>query len=162
MKTILSTALLFLFTLSAHAELHEVGYTLGPQFFREGDHIVIEAVEASSSRFQVGETVHVKGRYTLQSREEAKIGIFVTQITGEGRSSILPEQQCAVNKGEGEFEVTIQIRHAGYLHVTYYPVEGGSGFGGVYFGKSKQMKAIDDWTLDWYLNDDFVQNDFVK
>ena len=47
--------------------------------------------------------------------------------------------------------MNIQIQHEGYLHVTFYPSEGGSGFGGVYFGKSKQMNEIEDWTLDWYL-----------
>ena len=71
-------------------------------------------------------------------------------------------QQFEVKKGKGNFEVTIEIQHEGYLHVTFYPSKGGSGFGGVYFGKSKQMKKIEDWTLDWYLRDEVVLNDSVN
>lgn len=151
MKTIVTTALLFLFTLAAHAELREVGYTLGPQLFRDSDSIKIEEVKATSSTFKIGENVTVKGTYTLESHEAGKISIYVTQIKKDGRSKTSPEQQFEVKKGEGNFEVNIQIQHEGYLHVTFYPSEGGSGFGGVYFGKSKQMNEIEDWTLDWYL-----------
>ena len=151
MKTIVTSTLLFLLILTAHAELKEVGYKIGPQLFREGDSIKIEEVKASSSKFKIGEIVSVKGSYTLQSEKEGKISIFVTQTEGDGHSKISPEQQFQVKKGKGNFEVSIQIQHEGYLHISFYPTEGGRGFGGVYFGKSKQMKEIEDWTLDWYL-----------
>lgn len=151
MKTTATTTLLFLLTLVAHADLKEVGDKLGPQLFREGDSITIKAVKASSSKFQVGDTVTVKGSYTLESHEKGKLSLFVTQTEGDGRSQILPEQQFEVSQGKGDFEVSLHIRHTGYLHLTFYPADGGSGFGGVYFGQSDQMKEIEDWTLDWYL-----------
>lgn len=142
-----------IFTLVANANLRDVGFTTGPQLFRDGDSIEIKVVEASSSSFDIGETVTVRGTYTLESHPDAKISIFVTQTEGDGKSEILPGQQLRIKEGNGEFELSIKIRHEGYLHVTFYPTDGGSGFGGVYFGKSKQMKEIEDWTLDWYLGD---------
>jgi len=152
MKAIVIAPLLLLFTLVANAELKEVGYQIGPQLFRDGDSIKIEEVKASSSKFEVGESVTVKGTYTLESHPDARISIFVTQTEGDGKSEILPGQQLEIKEGMGEFELSIDIRHKGYLHVTFYP-KNGSGFGGVYFGKSKQMKEIKDWTLDWYLGE---------
>ncbi len=145
--------LLFFFVGGAHAGMRDVGFTLGPQLFLEGDRIKIEDVKATSSTFDVGTVVTVKGSYTLESHPEAKICIFVTQTEGDGKSKILPGQQREITKGAGDFELSIDIRHEGYLHVTFYPIDGGSGFGGVYFGKSKQMKAIKEWTLDWYLGE---------
>ena len=110
----------------------------------------------------VGAIATVKGIYELESHNEGKVSIFLTQTEGDGRSSVSPMQQFEVKKGKGNFEVTIEIQHEGYLHVTFYPSKGGSGFGGVYFGKSKQMKKIEDWTLDWYLRDEVVLNDSVN
>lgn len=151
MKAISITPLLLLFMLVANADLKEVGYQIGPQLFRDGDSIKIEEVKASSSKFEIGESVRVKGTYTLESHPDAKICIFVTQTEGDGKSKILPGQQLEIMKGEGAFELSIDIKHEGYLHVTFYPTNG-SGFGGVYFGESTQMKEIKDWTLDWYLD----------
>lgn len=153
MKAITIAPLLLLFTLVANADLRDVGYKVGPQLFRDGDSIEIKEVKASSSRFEIGETVTVKGTYTLESHPDAQISIFVTQAEGDGKSEVLPGQQLRIKEGEGEFELSIEIRHEGYLHVTFYPTDGGIGFGGVYFGKSKQMKEIKDWTLDWYLGE---------
>ena len=153
MKALALAPLLLLFTLVANADLREVSYKIGPQLFRDGDSIKIEEVKASSSRFQVGEKVTVSGRYTLSTHPEAQISIFLTQTEGDGKSEILPGQQMEIKEGDGEFELTVDIRHEGYLHVTFYPIDGGRGFGGLYFGKRKQMKEIKDWTLDWYLGE---------
>ena len=153
MKAIAIAPLLLLFTLVANAELQDVGYKVGPQLFRDGDSIEIKEVKASSSSFEIGETVTVRGNYTLESHPDAKISIFVTQTEGDGKSEILPGQQLRIKEGNREFELSVKIQHEGYLHITFYPSDGGSGFGGVYFGKSKQMQEIKDWTLDWYLGD---------
>lgn len=153
MKAIAIVSLLLFFTLLANADFRAVGYKVGPQLFRAGDSIEIKEVKASSSSFEIGETVTVRGIYTLKSYADAKISIFVTQTVGDGKSEVSPGQQLRIKEGIGEFELSIEIRHEGYLHVTFYPADGGSGFGGVYFGKSKQMKEIKDWTLDWYLGE---------
>ncbi|MDQ8208057.1 hypothetical protein QEH52_11095 [Coraliomargarita sp. SDUM461003] len=153
MKALVITPFLFLLSLVASADLRDVGYKIGPQLFRYGDSIEIKEVKASSSGFETGETVIVKGTYSLRSHPDAKIGVFVTQTESHGKSEILPGQQMEIIEGDAVFELSIEIRYEGYLHVTFYPTEGGRGFGGVYFGKSKQMKEIEDWTLDWYLGE---------
>jgi signal peptidase I len=151
MKPIVIVLLLLLFTLIANAELHEVRYDLGPQLFHDGDRIHIEKVQATSSGFEVGERVTVKGTYILESHPDAQIGLSVTQTEGGGRSKILPGQRLEIKAGGGEFELSIEIQHPGYLHVTFYPLDRGCGFGGVYFGTSRQMQEIRDWTFDWYV-----------
>lgn len=153
MKYIAIVPLFLISTLFANADLRDVSFATGPQLFRDGDNIQIEDVKASSSKFKVGEKVTVRGTYVLNSHPEANISIFITQTGGDGKSEILPGQQLKIKEGKGEFELSIDIRHEGYLHVTFYPVGGGSGFGGVYFGKSKQMREIKDWILDWYLGE---------
>ena len=151
MKYLTTFWLLCLLTVPAHADMQAVGYELGPQRFRPGDLIELLEVTATSTKFEVGETVTVKGRYTLASHPVANVSLFVTQTEGDGKSQPGALQRMKVEAGTGEFELTIQIQHAGYLHVTFYPVGGGRGFGGVYFGKRKDMAKIKDWTLDWYL-----------
>ncbi len=148
---------LFLFsTLTSFATnsgLQPVDFTLGPSKFRSGDRIQIEAVKATSESYQVGDTVTVKGRYKLSSHDCANISVYVTQTEGDGKSRVLPGQRQQVDKGQGEFELVIQLRHKGYLHVSFYPCESGSGFGGAYFGHKSDMKDIEHWTLDWLLED---------
>jgi len=153
MKTPAAIISCLLLALLAHADLKEVGYQLGPRLFRDGDSIKIETVRASSPEFRTGKTVAVKGSYTLLSHEEGRISIHVTQTDGDGQSTVAPEQQFVVKRGNGDFEVSIEIQHEGSLHVSFYPGEGGRGFGGVYFGKDSQMREIKDWTLDWYLDE---------
>lgn len=153
MKNITTTTLLSLITLVACSDLRQVDYELGPQRFRDGDSIKIEAVKAASSDFKVGDIITVKGVYTLQSRKEAKLLISVTQTKSDGRSNLSPNQQIQVQEGKGDFELTIQIQHEGFLHISLYPKAGGPAFGGVYFGKPEAMKQIEYWTLDSYLAD---------
>ncbi|MDY3550992.1 hypothetical protein R5W24_000064 [Gemmata sp. JC717] len=42
------------------------------------------------------------------------------------------------------------VPECGVLHLTVYD-RSGKPFGGLYFGTSSQMKAIGDWSLDYYL-----------
>ncbi|WP_269522757.1 hypothetical protein [Coraliomargarita parva] len=144
------------------AEFQDVVYKTGPARFRAGDSIQIESVRSTGSKLRVGETIEVAGTYHLSSRPAAKISVFVTQTEGDGRSQILPGQEQVIREGAGAFELRIDVRHAGYLHVSFYPRDGGSSFGGVYFGKGKQMNAIEDWTLDWYVKDDAVGRDTTR
>ncbi|MGZ0655199.1 hypothetical protein ACWPKO_13705 [Coraliomargarita sp. W4R53] len=153
MKFIAIAPLFLVVTLIANGALKEVGYKIGPQLFRKGDNIQILEVWASSSKFELNEIVTVKGTYTLASHSDAKINIVVTQTEGDGKSEISPNQRLEIGEGTGAFELSIEIQHKGYLHVTFYPTDGGRGFGGVYLGAPKQMKEIKDWKLGWYLDD---------
>ena len=139
-------ALLILSSLSCLATytgLQEVDFTLGPSQFRDRDVIEIEVVKATSETYQLDDTVTIRGRYKLSSRDCANISVTVTQTQGDGKSRVLPGQRQQVTKGTGEFELVIHLRHEGYLHVDFFPCENGSGFGGLYFGHKADMKAID-------------------
>ena len=75
----------------------------------------------------------------------------MTATKGLGIGPVHPEQQRTITKGAGEFELSETLDGDGYLHVTFYSLSDGKGFGGMYFGTAKQMKEIA--TLDipsWY------------
>ncbi len=135
------------------ALLNPVEFTLGPSLFRPGDTIAITSVEATSPNFKVPDTVIVRGRYALESRQSAKLSLFVTQTKTRDSVEVQPGQKKAISQGEGEFELRLMIPQDGYLHVSFYPAESGQAFGGVYFGTAEQMKRIRDWDLSYYFKD---------
>lgn len=154
MKFVLVAFVGLLALTTVHAEFRDAAFELGPQRFRTGDRIEIEEVESTNARFREGVTVRVSGNYELASRPRAAISLYVTaEDEVDARSTVDPAQCQVIEAGVGEFELEIVMPCDGYLHVSFYPAEGGTAFGGVYFGKSRQMKAIENWTLDWYLED---------
>ena len=119
--------------------------------FRHGDSITITEVKATSPDLKAGEKVIVKGHYTLSSQPKASLSLFMTATKGPGIGPIHPEQQREITKGEGKFELSETLEGDGYLHVTFYSVSDGKGFGGIYFGTAKQMKEIANWDVaSWY------------
>jgi PEGA domain/HEAT repeats len=128
-----------------------VSHTVGVKSFRPGDSITITEVKATSPDLKLGDTVVVKGYYTLVSEPKASLCLFATATKGSGSSPIRPGQTLGINKGEGQFELSETLDCDGYLHVTFYSVPGGKPFGGLYFGTAKQMKDIEHWDVrSWY------------
>jgi hypothetical protein len=135
--------------MTSHQEFIE--FTEGVKFFKEGDSITITQVKSTSPDLKTGDTVTVKGRYTLSSAPRAALSLYATEAKGPGRSRTFPAQRKAINKGEGEFDLSITLPYDGYLHVTFYSITAGKPFGGVYFGTAKQMEDIMHWNPeDWY------------
>ena len=116
--------------------------------FRDGDSITITEVKATSPDLKAGDKVIVKGHYTLASQPKASLCLFVTAKTGPGIGPFHPEQRIAITDGQGDFELSETPDDDGYLHVTFYSVPEGKGFGGVYFGTAKQMKEIKPWHVE--------------
>jgi hypothetical protein len=77
--------------------------------FDAGDSITIREVLATSATLGTGETVLVRGDYTLQSRERARISLF-TSATGS-----VPTVNKEVAAGAGTFELQYNITIAGQL-----------------------------------------------
>jgi hypothetical protein len=127
---------------------------LGPKLFRDGDVIEIKDVRATSPRLEQGDSLTVRGRFRLESHEDAQLSLYVTQTEGDGVEEVEPTQTVRVKKGAGDFELKTTIKHRGVLHITYYSTESGKPFGGVYFGTRRQMKPIKTWNLGYYLQDD--------
>ncbi len=124
----------------AGPQVAAIPFFLGPKQFTGADLIEIEEVRASSPRLEKGDKVVVKGRCRLDSRDAARLSLFLTHTGGDGRSTIDPAQRMEVKMGEASFELVTTVKaDGGWLHVSLYPHEGGSSFGGVYFGTKEQM-----------------------
>ena len=52
----------------------------------------------------------------------------------DGKATGLKVQNAIVDKGEGWFTLFLPMSYKGWPHVSFYPAEGGNGFGGIYFG----------------------------
>jgi hypothetical protein len=120
--------------------------------FRDGDSITITEVKATSPELKAGDKVVVKGHYTLASQPEASLCLFATATKGPGIGPIRPGQKIGITRGQGEFELSETLDDCdGRLHVTFYSVPDGKGFGGLYFGTAKQMEEVKRWNVEnWY------------
>ena len=154
MKSSLFVSLMLVSTaLAAPPAQESVQVTLGPKAFRDGDVIEITDVAATSGKLEQGDTVTVRGRVRLDSRQAAKLCLFLTQTQGDGLEETDATQTTDVGSGLANFELKTTIKHQGYLHVTFYDSVSGKPFGGVYFGTATQMSRIADWKIDYYLTD---------
>lgn len=132
---------------------------LGPKAYRDGDVIEITDVTATSPKLEQGDTVTVRGRYRLDSHEAADLCLFLTQTEGDGLEETDATQTMRVERGHGKFELKTTIKHRGWLHVTFYDVETGKPFGGVYFGTPKQMEEMGESDVSHYLSPDEPHDD---
>jgi len=114
--------------------LAEVPFALGQQQFGPGDAIVIEHVRSSSPDWAIGDTVEIQGQYVLASQRAAMLSVYMTTRSPGSSTSSDGGGRKEVALGSGRFDLTYQIQATGELHVSFYPVGGGSSFGGVYFG----------------------------
>src|SRR3989442_6212077 len=122
------------------AELpHAVRYELGDAEFAPGDNITIQQVRGTSDTISTGGTYSVEGTYTLCSRDEATLAFYTTTISDSGPTLVDPKQHVLIKKGTGSFHLFKTLSDDGYLHVSFYPVPSGSGFGGVYFGQGNRV-----------------------
>jgi hypothetical protein len=120
----------------AASALRDIHFNVTSQQFEVGDSIVVEQVIATSPELKVGDTVLVRGRYSLQSRPEASLGFFLTTKGPSGPTMVSPKQKKAIAAGTGTFELEHVVSSDGALHVSFYPRPNGSSFGGVYFGRA--------------------------
>ncbi|MCK5565453.1 MAG: hypothetical protein KAJ07_09425 [Planctomycetes bacterium] len=98
--------------------------------FMRGDSIEISSVTGTSPKIEVGETYTVTGRYNLASHDRAILHVYATN--GE----VLSDQGPKIAKGSGEFSRTFKFIKEGWLHLSFYPADGGSSFGNLYFANA--------------------------
>ena len=123
----------------------QVPYESGDAEFAPGDLITIEQVRGTRNVIATGETYSVEGRYTLSSRDEAELAFFAT-TANTNFTPIDPKQTVRIRKGSGSFHLSRTMTEDGYLHLTFYPVPSGSGFGGVYFGQGQWVLRNKGWS----------------
>jgi hypothetical protein len=107
-----------------------VPFILGERDLRPGDDVTILGVRGDRARLEVGGRYCVWGRFVLRSKPTASLCLWST----DGETEATEAQRCATVTGRGDFAFRFRVRGPlGQLHVSFYPVEGGEGFGGVYF-----------------------------
>ena len=114
-------------------------YSQGLNTLQNGDSIILTEVVSSSPDFKLGDTVTVKGNYTLSSHPEATLLLSVTATEDGGNPQTTKDQRTTVIQGEGEFVLTAIINYEGLLHLTFYNKMNGSPIGGFYFGTKEQV-----------------------
>lgn len=137
--------------LAAPPVQESIAPVLGPKLYRDGDVIEITDVTSTSPKLEQGDSITVKGRARLHSHATAQLALYLTQTVGDGVDEGDRFQVKEISKGITEFELKMTIRHRGALHITFYDMSRSKPFGGVYFGTAQQMKEIDKWSLDHYL-----------
>ena len=107
----------------------------GPTRFEDGDEIKILEVRGTADAMTRGNIYCVKGTYTLASHDRAKLSANVTaRDAANGRGTPLKVQSTVVNRGSGHFTLFLPMVCDGWPHVSFYPADRGSSFGGNYFG----------------------------
>lgn len=119
---------------------NSVPFELGKTQFAPGDSITIQTVRGTAGGFRTNETYCVEGTYTLSSRDEAELALFVT-TRQDIRTRIDPRQKLHVKKGTGSFRLIQTMAAEGYPHVSFYPAASGNAFGGIYFGQGNWLWA---------------------
>jgi hypothetical protein len=115
---------------ASSAPLHAIKFEVRRAAFAPGDDVQVDAVLSERDDITEGGSYVVRGRYTLRSRERAHLALFSTS----GESAVTPAR-VVVEAGSGAFEFRVVVRRAGYLRVSFYPTDGGDGFGSATFGR---------------------------
>ena len=106
-----------------------------------GDLITITEVRGPSDKLEVGNTYEVRGTYKLASHDKALLAVHVMtegrpaqhSSAPGGKHLPLPGQTMTIDKGVGSFTLQVNYWTVGRLHVSLYPIEGGSSFAGTLF-----------------------------
>lgn len=104
------------------------------------DNITITEVRGPSDTLVVGNTYEVRGTYKLTTHDKALLAVHVMtegrpapHSSASGQPRPLPRQKIIIEKGEGSFTLQVNYWTVGRLHVSLYPIEGGSSFAGTLF-----------------------------
>ena len=130
----------------------EVPFVAGASHFLDGDTITIEKVRGTADTFKPGNIYWIKGIYKLRSHDRAMLAAYTTaKDAANGISPSLTVQSTNVDRGEGTFTLFLPMSYRGWPHVSFYPTDGGEGFGGIYFGTGDSV--LENWS-EVYGSDD--------
>lgn len=125
---------------------HFVSVEPGAMHFQAGDKIEISEVRGTAETFKPGHIYWIRGSYRLGSHDRATIAAYVTAADLENASSrSMTVQSTVVDKGSGEFTLFLPMTCRGWPHVSFYPTEGGEGFGASYFGTGDSVLKNGWW-----------------
>jgi hypothetical protein len=153
LTTVLFSLLVSSLAFAAPPAQDSVTVVLGPKAYRDGDVIEITDVTATSKNLEQGDSITVRGRVRLDSRNTASLNLLLTQTEGDGSEENDAGQSKQIAAGLTTFELKATIKHKGALHLTLYDTKSGKPFGGTYFGTAEQMSRISGWDVRYYLED---------
>jgi hypothetical protein len=120
-----------------------VAFKQGRNTFKNGDAVILDEVLCSSPRFVIGDTVVIRGQYTLASHSNARLSLTTSATQGNGRSVLTEKQQTLLTKGKGQFELNFTIKNHGCSHLQMYDIQSGKSIGGLNFGTKQQIAEIE-------------------
>lgn len=103
----------------------------------------IESQDTAPKFISEGDTITVKGRYSLASQPNVNLLLLITGTRDRGRSTVTKEQKTEIVQGTGEFILTATIPYYGCPHLTFYDKTTGKSLGGLYFGTKEQVEEIE-------------------
>ncbi len=109
---------------------HDIPFALGASNLKSGDAISISGLRGDRPKLEEGGSYCVFGAFTLTSVSAATLFLYSTN----GESVATNAERSTPAPGTGAFAFRFRIAKTGDLHVSFYPVAGGSSLGGVYFG----------------------------
>ena len=118
-KTLLGLFFPLLFASLLHAlpaGVVSIPFTISQAQFLAGDLIATQEVFASSTNLAPGNTVVVRGTYTLASRASA---VLQVQLTSSGPGNSYSPPRLNITTGSGTFELGHAVQQGGTLHVTF-------------------------------------------
>jgi beta-lactamase regulating signal transducer with metallopeptidase domain len=119
---------------------HAVPFELGETKFLKDDEITILEVRGTAKTFAPGNIYWIKGTYTLASHDQAQLQASVTATeSGAAAGNWFKSQNLIVTQGTGTFTLFLPMTYTGFPHLSFYTVDGGNGFGGVYFGTGNSV-----------------------
>jgi hypothetical protein len=142
-------ALLTIATAFAAQALSPIAVAVGPNEFPEGDSVTIVEVLSNSPGLEAGGRLLVRGRYTLGSRAQARIGLSQTRTQSSAPVPILPGSGMEISKGSGVFELVYEVSQIGCMRVALNNLDRGASFGTVYFGTPEQLASVKREVRGW-------------
>jgi beta-lactamase regulating signal transducer with metallopeptidase domain len=114
---------------------YAVKFEQGATAFFDGDKITVLEVRGTADTFTPGNIYWIKGTYSLASHDRATLAAYTTAMDAENATGYsFKAQTTVINQGNGTFTLFLPMSCRGWPHVSFYPADGGSGFGGSYFG----------------------------
>ena len=105
-----------------------------------GDKIIVLEVQGTSDTLSADNIYMIKGNYTLASHPRATLAAYVTAMDAQNGIGVSHHfQTTVVNRGSGSFTLFLPMTYRGWPHLSFYPAEGGSDFGGSYFGTGESV-----------------------
>jgi hypothetical protein len=136
-------------TVFAARALSKVSVAVGPNEFPEGDSITIVEVLSDSADLEPNSRVVVRGRYTLGSRDRARLGLSQTRTESRAAVPILPGSGKEISKGSGEFELVYEVTQIGCMRVALNNLDRGASFGTIFFGTPEQLVRVKREVHGW-------------